>query len=49
MPLILDNTVQKDKYTLCWEKRLLIGSAESRSYGLWITHRNKHKSSSLTS
>ena len=28
-------------------ERLLIGSAGSRSYTLWTTHRIKHKSSSL--
>ena len=30
-------------------EKLLIGSAVSRTHSLLITHRNKHKSSSLTS
>ena len=31
------------------KEKLLIGSAVSRTHSLLITHRNKHKSSSLTS
>ena len=40
------------KYTcedVVGRERLLIGSAVSRTHSLLITHRNKHKSSSLTS
>ena len=32
-----------------WEEELLIGSAVTRSRGLWITHRNIYTSSSFTS
>ena len=35
--------------TVVGREKLLIGSAVSRTHRLLITHRNKHKSSSLTS
>ena len=36
-------------HSVVGREKLLIGSAVSRTHSLLITHRNKHKSSSLTS
>ena len=38
-----------DVISVVGREKLLIGSAVSRTHSLLITHRNKHKSSSLTS
>ena len=40
---------QKEEETVVGREKLLIGSAVSRTHSLLITHRYKHKSSSLTS